>query len=70
MNKKLIVSLLLGATLLPALQGCFPMVAAGVTSGVLATFDRRSLGAQTEDETIEWKAGARVAMVFGRPFSR
>ena len=65
MNKKLIASLLLGASLLPALQGCFPMVAAGVTTGVLATFDRRSLGAQTEDETIEWKAGARVGEKLG-----
>ena len=47
MKKNLIAALLFGATVLPALQGCFPMVAAGVTTGVLATVDRRSLGTQT-----------------------
>ena len=60
MKKSLIAAVLLGATILPALQGCFPMVAAGVTTGVMATFDRRSVGTQTEDESIEWKASARV----------
>jgi osmotically-inducible protein OsmY len=65
MNRKLIAALLLGATVLPALQGCFPIVAAGVTTGVLATMDRRSVGTQTEDETIEWKAAARVREKFG-----
>lgn len=65
MKKRLITSLLLGATLLPMLQGCFPVVAAGVTTGVLAAFDRRSIGAQTEDETIEWKAAYNVQQKFG-----
>jgi osmotically-inducible protein OsmY len=65
MNKRLITGLLLGATLLPMLQGCFPVVAAGVTTGVLAAFDRRSIGTQTEDETIEWKASARINEKFG-----
>ena len=60
MRKVLAAGLLLGAGLLPMLQGCLPMVAAGATSGALASFDRRSLGTQTEDETIEWKAGSRV----------
>ena len=65
MKKKLIAALLLGATVLPALQGCFPVVAAGVTGGVLATMDRRSVGTQTEDESIEWKASARVTEQLG-----
>lgn len=47
-------------TALPLLQGCFPVVAAGVGTGVAATLDRRTLGTQTEDESIEWKAGSRV----------
>ena len=64
-NHRLLAGLLLGATLLPALQGCFPIVAAGVTTGVLATIDRRTVGAQTEDETIEWKASARLRENFG-----
>ena len=65
MSKKLIAALVLGATVLPALQGCFPIVAAGVTTGVMATVDRRSVGTQTEDETIEWKASARANEKFG-----
>ncbi len=60
MKKRLVAALLLGATLLPSLQGCFPVVAAGVGTGVAATLDRRTLGTQTEDESIEWKAGSRV----------
>ncbi|SDH81210.1 Osmotically-inducible protein OsmY, contains BON domain [Propionivibrio dicarboxylicus] len=60
MNKRLIAALLLGATLLPTLQGCLPLVATGATVGVLAAVDRRSVGTQTEDESIEWKASARI----------
>ncbi len=60
MRKNLLAALLIGATVLPALQGCFPAVVAGVGTGVSATLDRRSLGTQTEDESIEWKAGSRV----------
>ena len=65
MKTKLIAALIVGATVLPALQGCFPMVATGITSGVLATVDRRSLGTQTEDESIEWKASSRVSEKLG-----
>ncbi|WP_319241101.1 BON domain-containing protein [uncultured Propionivibrio sp.] len=60
MNKRLIATLLLGATLLPTLQGCLPLVATSATVGVLAAVDRRSVGTQTEDESIEWKASARI----------
>ena len=65
MNKKTIAALILGVALLPALQGCFPLVAAGVTTGVMAAVDRRSVGTQTEDETIEWKAAARAGEKLG-----
>ena len=65
MKTKLIAALIVGATVLPALQGCFPMVATGITSGVLASVDRRSLGTQTEDESIEWKASSRVSEKLG-----
>jgi osmotically-inducible protein OsmY len=60
MRKKPITALLAAAAVLAALQGCFPIFAAGVGTGVMLTLDRRSLGAQTEDESIEWKASARV----------
>lgn len=65
MKKNLIAALLIGATVLPALQGCFPIVATGATMGVLAAVDRRSVGTQTEDETIEWKASARIREKLG-----
>ncbi len=65
MKKNLVLGLLIGAATLPLLQGCFPIVAAGVTTGVLATVDRRSIGTQTEDETIEWKASSRINEKFG-----
>ena len=60
MKKHLIVALLLGVTALPLLQGCVPVIAAGATAGAMSAFDRRSLGTQTEDETIEWKSSARL----------
>ena len=65
MRKHMLVGVLLGATILPALQGCVTAVVAGATAGALATMDRRSLGTQTEDETIEWKASARVSEKLG-----
>ncbi|MEI7430597.1 MAG: BON domain-containing protein, partial [Betaproteobacteria bacterium] len=65
MRKNLLAALLLGATVLPALQGCFPLIAASATTGVLAAVDRRTVGTQTEDETIEWKSAARVREKFG-----
>jgi osmotically-inducible protein OsmY len=64
MNKNLIAALLLGATVLLALEGCFPVVAAGVGTGVMTALDRRTLGMQTEDESIEWKASSRVGDKF------
>ena len=60
-GKRLLAGLLLGATLLPTLQGCFPVVAAGVGTGLFAAIDRRTVGTQTEDETIEWKALSRAS---------
>ena len=65
MKTKLLAALLFGAVVVPTLQGCITMVAAGVTTGVLATVDRRSVGTQTEDESIEWKASARVSEKLG-----
>ena len=65
MKRKLLIVLLAGATILPTLQGCIPLVATGATVGVLAAIDRRSVGTQTEDETIEWKAVSRIVEKFG-----
>lgn len=45
----------LGASTL-VLTGCFPVVATGVVAGALSVSDRRTTGAQTEDQAIELKA--------------
>lgn len=59
-SRSLLAAALLAAAV-PALQGCFPVVATGVAVGVLAVTDRRSVGTQTDDETIEWKASNRIS---------
>lgn len=51
-----IPSLLLLALLSASLQGCFPVVAAGVGTGVMMAQDRRTSGAYVEDQAIEAKA--------------
>ena len=42
------------------LAGCFPIAATGVVVGALSVSDRRTTGAQTEDQTIELKAFNRL----------
>jgi osmotically-inducible protein OsmY len=56
----------LGAvTLATSLTGCFPVVAGGaVMTGLVAT-DRRTSGAQVEDEGIELRASDRLNSAFG-----
>lgn len=66
MKKALATGMLLAAALVPALQGCVPLVAAGATAGTLAAVDRRSLSTQTADETIEWKAALQISEMGGR----
>ena len=61
-------ALLLGlgvASLLPLLQGCFPVVATGVGAGAALVSDRRTSGTYVEDEGIEWKVSSRIRERFG-----
>ena len=53
-QKALVISVL-GITAI-GLAGCFPLVATGVVTGALSVSDRRTTGAQAEDQTIEIKA--------------
>ena len=59
-----IISLLLLALISGSLQGCFPVVAAGVGTGVLMAQDRRTSGAYVEDQAIELKAAERIGKQF------
>lgn len=47
-----------------SLQGCFPLIAGSVVGTTLVVADRRSAGAQAEDESIEWKAQSRIGKRF------
>jgi osmotically-inducible protein OsmY len=49
------------AALLSSLQGCVAVVGGAAVSGAVATADRRTLGAQTEDKSIAVKAETRWA---------
>jgi osmotically-inducible protein OsmY len=62
MPRATVLALLLGTTLLP---GCALLVGGAAVSGVLVATDRRTSGAQLEDQTIELKAASRVGAVSG-----
>lgn len=51
--------------LLSSLQGCVLFVAGAAVSGAVATADRRTLGAQTEDKAISVKSEARMGSIVG-----
>jgi osmotically-inducible protein OsmY len=46
------------------LSGCFPVVATGMVAGALSIADRRTTGAQAEDQAIELKAFNRFREQF------
>ena len=48
-----------------ALTACIPLVAGGMASGALLATDRRTSGAQLEDEGIELRALNRIRGTFG-----
>jgi osmotically-inducible protein OsmY len=53
------------AALLTSLSGCVGMMVGGAVMGAVATADRRTLGAQTEDKTITIKAELKVPKIAG-----
>ncbi|MBK0391002.1 BON domain-containing protein [Ramlibacter algicola] len=48
-----------------SLTACFPLVVGGAAMGTLVAIDRRTSGAQLEDEGIELRAGARLREALG-----
>ncbi|ODS96904.1 MAG: hypothetical protein ABS56_11360 [Lautropia sp. SCN 69-89] len=50
-----------------AAPGCVPLVATGAAVGTLAALDRRTLGAQTEDQEIEVRAANRMRDALKQP---
>jgi osmotically-inducible protein OsmY len=63
--KKILLPLILVVSVLPLLQGCFPIFATGVVGTGLVVTDRRTSGAQLEDEGIELRANHAVSDKFG-----
>lgn len=63
-RRKLLLGLTAALTL-PALQGCFPIVAGGAVGAAAMYADRRTSGAYVEDEGIEWRTRARLRDRFG-----
>jgi osmotically-inducible protein OsmY len=53
------------AALLASLSGCVGVMVGSAVMGAVATADRRTLGAQTEDKAIAVKAEIRVAKLTG-----
>ena len=60
-----LVAALLASAL--ATSGCLPLVATGAAVGTLAALDRRTLGAQTEDQEIELRATNRMRDALKQP---
>ena len=65
MNCKRVAIVLVCAAIMPQLQGCFPMVAAGAGAAALSVVDRRTTGTQVEDEGIELRASNRIGERYG-----
>jgi osmotically-inducible protein OsmY len=66
MNRLLVSGLLALAISLCALAGCVPVMVAGAVGGAaMVVADRRSAGAQLDDESIELKVTTRTTSEFG-----
>ncbi len=55
----------LAVAALGSMQGCIALVGAGAVAGGLSLNDRRTGGAQVEDEAIELKSGGRIRDAIG-----
>ena len=60
-----LLGIALGTVLCASLQGCLPPVVGATAVGSMAAVDRRSLGMQTDDKTIELKGEGRASKITG-----
>jgi osmotically-inducible protein OsmY len=58
--KRLTLAIVTATLLGGSLTACFPLVVGGVAGGALVATDRRTSGAQLEDEGIELRATSRI----------
>lgn len=59
-SPKLLSTVLVAASLAGALSACAPIIVGGAVMGSLVATDRRTSGAQLEDEGIELRAASRI----------
>ena len=66
MTKRLVVNAIASALLLVSLSACIPLVVGGaMVGGTLVASDRRTSGAQLEDEGIELRSTSRIRSNIG-----
>lgn len=58
-----VAGVLIASTL--GLSGCGALIAAGAAAGAMAVTDRRTIGAQTEDQGIEMKGATELSAALG-----
>ena len=62
--RRLLLLALAGTAVLPLLQGCVPLVAAGAGAGTMMAVDRRSSGSYIDDKEIEMRVGNHIETAF------
>jgi len=60
MTKRLLLVAVVASAVSASLSACFPVVVGGAVVGGLVATDRRTAGAQLEDEGIELRAASRI----------
>jgi len=64
-GKSLLLTSLAAAALAASLSACAPLIIGGAALGTMITLDRRTSGAQLDDESIEIRADSRLHDAFG-----
>jgi len=64
-GKSLVLTSLVAAALAAALSACAPLIIGGAAVGAMVTLDRRTSGAQLDDESIELRGASRLREALG-----
>jgi osmotically-inducible protein OsmY len=65
LNRKSLVLVLTASALAATLSACAPLLIGGAAVGALVTYDRRTSGAQLDDESIELRGASRLRETVG-----
>ncbi|WP_296494859.1 BON domain-containing protein [Rhodoferax sp.] len=64
-HQKLLGLMLVSLTLVTSLTACFPIIVGGAVVGTMVVVDRRTSGAQLDDQNIELRTSSRVSEKLG-----